>query len=703
MPHLYLGLAIHNHQPVGNFDFVFEQVYRQSYLPLIEALERHPAIRLSLHYSGCLLDWLFVHKPEFVDRLAALADRSQVELMTGGYYEPILPMIPDADKRGQIAKLSSLLKDRFGQQPTGLWLTERVWEPALPSVLALEGIDWTVVDDMHFRLVGIDEQQLRGYFLTEDQGLALKLYGSSKQLRYIIPWRPVEEVIAYLREQADETAGSILVMGDDGEKFGSWPGTYEHCWERRWVEHFFAAIEANSDWLSIIPIGDHARRFAALGPVYLPSASYDEMMEWSLPVDSSVELERLRHEANAQGRDDLARYLQGGFWRNFLRKYPEINAMHKRMLRTHQKVQSLEPSQRTAAQDRLWSGQCNCAYWHGVFGGLYLNHIRAATQSNLIAAEAEADHAPNSGTPRVTWQQADHDFDGQEEILIQTPTLSLLVHPSQGGMLSEWDLRPQRWNLLNVVSRRREAYHESLLHEEGEGAVESQSETRTIHDVFRRKEANLQRYLAVDAYRRGGFQEHFLPMGTAVDDFASSRYNELGDFVSSEFQVEVEQDAEALKVLLARDGSVSNQVGGQTFRLRKRLTVSSMSQSLRIDYELTNLSSQEVRCLFVSEWNLNLPHYDATIRVGEGSDESIMSLSALSFAARLRIEGGAGVSLQAEASEPVRVWRFPIETVSNSEGGLERSNQGVCLAFVVELALQEGESRTWRLRWDESG
>jgi alpha-amylase len=167
MKGICLGLVIHNHQPVGNYPFVFEQVYHDAYLPFLEALERHPGVRVSLHYSGSLLDWLRDNRPDFIPRVAALVGRGQVEIMTGGYYEPILPIIPDGDKLGQIAKLSQAVRQLFGQEPTGLWLAERVWEPHLPAPLARSGVRWTVVDDSHFRRLGMPESDLAGYFITE--------------------------------------------------------------------------------------------------------------------------------------------------------------------------------------------------------------------------------------------------------------------------------------------------------------------------------------------------------------------------------------------------------------------------------------------------------------------------------------------------------------------------------------------------------
>src|SRR4026208_855749 len=53
-----LALTIHNHQPVGNFGWVIAETYDQAYLPMLEALERHPGVRLALHYTGPPLAWL---------------------------------------------------------------------------------------------------------------------------------------------------------------------------------------------------------------------------------------------------------------------------------------------------------------------------------------------------------------------------------------------------------------------------------------------------------------------------------------------------------------------------------------------------------------------------------------------------------------------------------------------------------------------
>ncbi len=134
-PRISLALTIHNHQPVGNFGWVFAEVYEQAYLPMLEALERHPAVRLSLHYSGPLLDWLRAERPAFIARLATLVARDQVEILGGGYYEPVLASLPERDRIGQLRRMGDELESLFGRRPGGAWLAERVWEPDLPTSL----------------------------------------------------------------------------------------------------------------------------------------------------------------------------------------------------------------------------------------------------------------------------------------------------------------------------------------------------------------------------------------------------------------------------------------------------------------------------------------------------------------------------------------------------------------------------------------
>lgn len=681
-----LSLAIHNHQPVGNFAHVFEAAYKQAYLPMAEALQRHPRIRVALHYSGPLLDWLAQSHPDFFPRLRVLVARDQVEILTGGYDEPILAIIPDADKVGQIRKLTAYVQRRFGTRARGLWLAERVWEPHLPKLIAQAGIEYTIVDDTHFTAAGLSDPDLAGYFVTEEDGAVLKIFPSLKRLRYLIPWQPPEEVLGYLQaaQAAPGADTPVFLMGDDGEKFGLWPGTYALCWERGWIEKFFSAVEAASEWLTLLPPGEAAQR-PSEGRVYLPTASYDEMMEWVLPPDRAAEFSEITHRLADRG-DPAVRYLRGGFWRQFLVKYPEINTMHKRMLRVSRKVHAMRAGpRRTQAFQDLWAGQCNEPYWHGVFGGIYLPHIRRATFGHLIAAEALADRGRAAGT-----ELADLDADGAPEVELASPAMVIAVDPHDGGGVVEWQWRAARVNLTNVLSRRPEAYHRQL---QQRPAVESSaSGVETIHTTrVRVKEPGLERLLVYDRYRRASFLDHVLAPDVTVEAFARGEYQELGTFVTGAYEPTLTRARGGVAVALGGDGTVTVAGRPGMLRVEKQLTVSSAAPELTVSYRVRNAGSERLAARFGVEtvWAVTDPA--SPIRIDERSAPA-RELAVVAQARMVSLTDWGWPGAVSLRLPPGEVWLHPLETVSNSEAGFERIFQGVVCLCLWDVTLQPQES-----------
>jgi len=684
-----LSLAIHNHQPVGNFPHVFEAAYAQSYLPMLRALERHPKVRVAMHYTGPLLDWLDGAHPEFFPMLRALVERGQVELMTGGYYEPILAVIPERDRAGQIRKMTTYLQRRFGARPKGLWLAERVWEPHLARSIAASGVEYTIVDDAHFLAAGMRPQDLTGYFVTEEEGRTLKVFPSLHALRYLIPWKPVPDVIAFLREHVREPS-PVLLMGDDGEKFGLWPGTYAHCWEGGWIEAFFDALEAQGEWLSVAPPGEAAARPAG-GRVYLPTASYDEMEEWALPAETGAEYAEIRHRLEDRG-DPALRYLRGGFWRQFLVKYPEINTMHKKMLRVSEKVWALPAGRRRQrALDELWMGQCNCPYWHGVFGGTYLPHIRRANFAHLIASEALADET-REASPAVA--AADLDGDGAMEVELSTPSMVLSVDPGDGGGVVEWDWRRAGVNLVNVLSRRKEAYHGQLVAVRGEnrspeGAVE------TIHTTHVRvKEPGLDRLLVYDRYRRASFLDHLLPPGATLDGFAAGEF--APGFAGLPYAADLPKPRSAARVSLTREASLELDGSRSLVRIEKRFSAEGKTALLRVTYRVTNRGAGPLRALFGVETSWGITDPQSPVQV-DGTSRPAREPAVVDAAERVELTDYGWPAPVVLTFPRAAVWRFPLETVSNSEAGFERTFQGLTCVCLWTLALEPDAGREFVL------
>ena len=693
-------LCIHNHQPIGNFDGVFEEAYQKSYLPFVEVFERHPSVKWNLHCTGILWEWIEGRHPEYLEKVRTMVKRGQLELMSGGYYEPILSVIPDEDKVGQIRKLSDYLSDRFGVQASGMWCAERVWEPQLPRFLKRAGIGYTVLDDIHFLAAGLSDQDLFGYYKVEDQNDAVDVFPGSRDARFTIPFRPHQETFDLLRRAADSGPGGrqpLVAMADDGEKFGLWPDTYKHCYEDGWLDKFLTMLEKNASWIKSQTFAEYRAANRPLGKVYLPTSSYFEMSKWALPTPSAVDFDDMLGELDRRpdGGAGYKRFLKGGIWRNFIAKYPEANSMYKKMLWVSGKVHRAEEAPKKKAKpaapvrealDRLWAGQCNCSYWHGVFGGLYLPILRNAIYQNLIEAEKALDRAANGHQQALKVSVTDYDSDGQDEVIVETASQNLYLAPAQGGMLFEWDFKPAALNIGNVLTRRPEPYHRKLKAAEQKAKNPHASSNESIKDVAGVKEKGLDQFLTYDWYRRASLLDHFLHPSTTEDSFRKCQYGEQGDFVLEPYAHEVREDRKAAEIVLHREGRVW--VGDQhrLVRVEKRIGVAPSGSKdraeLRVSYRLSNPEDRPVLDLWFA------PEFNFSFSVPE-PDQDRPRDRAKSWE---RADRYLHWKLKAGFSEPSDFWVFPLETVSNSEGGFERTFQGVVFLPHWRLSLGAGES-----------
>ncbi|HWP82662.1 MAG TPA: alpha-amylase/4-alpha-glucanotransferase domain-containing protein [Bacteroidota bacterium] len=677
MKNINLALGIHNHQPIGNFDSVFEHAYEHAYRPFIDLLEQFPHVKVAQHYTGILLEWLVQHRPDLLKRIAALVKRGQVEIMGGAYYEAILSIIPDNDKHGQLMKLTRATKKHFGARPTGMWLAERVWEQHLARFIADADLHYIVIDDTHFKYAGFAEEELLGHYVTEEQGRKISIFPISKMLRYTIPFQPVEKTIDYLRSVATEDGKNLVVFADDGEKFGVWPNTYKHVYLDGWLREFFQALTDNREWIHLVHFKDAIKTFAPLGRTYLPNASYAEMMHWALPAHHFTLYEEFEHLLKNQGLlEKYESFFKGGFWRNFLAKYPETNQMHKKMMRVSmraRKVQEKHKGKRIAKTfEKIWAAQCNDPYWHGVFGGLYLPNLRYPIYKNLIAAETELDRMEN--LKRIRTEATDFDCDGKEEIIVESPLLNCYFKPDLGGAIYELDFKSISFNLIDIVSRREEGYHGKLKH----AVSPSSQQVISIHDVVLMKEEGLQTHVNYDWYRHGTLIDHFFGDQTTLDDLWKCKYREIGDFVNQPYHVRVKKKQKQTIVELSRDGGLWESDSCHRIRVQKSITFDQSTSDLDIEYRLTNLEQQSREVWFGVEFNVGL-------QAGDAPDRYYFSQNSRIDDPRLRSRGELpnlsmlglkdewlGLEVRIVTESPTTFWRFPIETVSLSEAGFER-------------------------------
>jgi alpha-amylase/alpha-mannosidase (GH57 family) len=474
--------GLHLHQPVGNFDAVFKSHTDDVYLPFLERLSERGLLPVTLHVSGPLLQWLEEHDHGFLDLVGRLAADGQVELLLSGLYEPVLPALSRAVRVEQILWMKEWVERRFGVEANGLWLTERVWEPDLVEDLVAAEVRYAFVDDRHFQVAGFNEHQLHRPHITESGGRQLALLPIDEKLRYLVPFRPPAEIESYFRalRAADQP---LAILADDGEKFGGWPGTAEWVWESGWLAEFLDTMDRliEDEIVEMVTAGEAVDSVPMLGPSYLPSASYREMETWSLPTSAAIDLEELEGTVGLDANARASRFIRGGHWRNFFAIYPESSRMHR-------KAQLLSDLCRTrdagdAVRHAIGRAQCNDAYWHGVFGGLYLRHLREAIWANLAMAEEAL-----RGGEQLSVELSDVDGDGHPEFWIHSGSFSAALSPHRGGALVEYTDFATRRNYADVLTRRWESYHRSVpsggaADAPGPSEKEPRSGMPSIHDL----------------------------------------------------------------------------------------------------------------------------------------------------------------------------------------------------------------------------
>jgi hypothetical protein len=433
----------------------------------------------------------------------------------------------------------------------------------------------------------------------------------------------------------------VAILGDDGEKFGLWPGTKKWVYEEGWLRTFLEFLE--NEGIRTLTYSEFLDESSPAGKVYLPPASYEEMMDWVLEPEDYENFKKLKETSPKE----VKRFLRGGYFKEFFLKYPEANHLHKRMLLVSREV-SQNPSEK--AQRELYRGQCNDAYWHGIFGGLYLPHLRESAYYHLLEAE-------KSLPLRRDWTELDYDFDGKKEVFYRGEDFNLWVKPAFGGAVAELDYKPISRNLSDVLSRRKESYHSHKEEERGEG--------KSIHELAKEIPSQAKDFLKYDWYPRLSLLDHFLHPDTQEKDFMRIDYGEQGDFVNQAYNYSLMEN----RLNLTKQGGIW--IGGERLPVVVRKKISPEKDRIRFCYEIENLAGKEITLAFGSEWNLYLISGELEIRDG-----------------RAVLLGG---QISWEPISPDEFWHFPLETLSQSEEGYDIIQQGMCLLPLWKFNLSKKE------------
>ena len=603
-----------NTVPSGESEILFEDVYQKAFKPFLTTIYNHPEIKPTLFYAGTLLEWLEKKHPEFHTVLSEMMSRKNIEILGGGFWDPMLPLVPAPDRVGQIEVMTTYLRKKFGKRSRGSWITSQVWEAHLASSLRASGMDYVFLSERAFPAVPSFRPD--SPVIAEDQGKTVVIFPVMDSLAERFLKVPPEHILESLKHlTASEDREVVVSLIIDGRKLGA-EGNHSACYEEKWLERFFEAVYRARGWLECVHPGRYIRSVHfSRDKMYVPGPTYTSLMSWSRPENPDP-----LESSNSR---------PSPFYREFLTKYRESGLLYAKMMHIEVLTNQLrgDKYRKRNAKEELWRGQEHYAYWHGPTGGIYNSRLRHAAYSALIEAEKAT---REKGIFKAALSSVDFDMDGEKEFLYNGLNYNAYVH-SVGASLFELDYLPVSRNYLATFSRYPEEYHPPATREQG-----------------------------YDKYSRHAFLDHVLHPDDGPESFERSLSRSRSPFPGKRYEV-IETVRDQPRVTLSCRGPVNS--GGDVLEIRK--TYRFRRSNLEVDYLLTNLTPKTLNFLWGTELNLALSE-DADKRSvsintefpenqesdRHGKDENVESFTVL--------DEERDVMMTFTLSEPAELWSFPI-------------------------------------------
>ncbi|MDR0315676.1 MAG: DUF1926 domain-containing protein, partial [Treponema sp.] len=409
-----LILGSHVHIPFGATEQDFENAYTNILKPFISNLNKYPKIQAALHYSGVLLHWVERSHPELLMSIEEMVSRRQAEVLGGGFYEPMLPLISLQDKIGQIEFFTTYLRRHFGKRPQGCWIPALAWEQNLVSPMSACGMSYTFLGEKQFTEAGMTDNDLFFPCLCEDQGKLIAVFPLSQSIDAALAEKNISTILEDMKNRL--TGEQETVISIFPEKLRSDPvESPDYTWNR-----FFEELSLCESFVESVIPGKLLKSLNGLKKASFPD---------SLGSGGTVSTPR-----------------------RFLIEHPEANGIYAKMIFTNLLVNQLrgDKSRKLSAREELWKAQsCGLFYSLGK-QGLYRHSLRNAAYSALLNAEKITREKSKFAPSLVPF---DFNFDGADEYLFQDARINCYVQ-STGGGIFEMDYLPKAWNYLDTCDGR---------------------------------------------------------------------------------------------------------------------------------------------------------------------------------------------------------------------------------------------------------
>ncbi len=150
---MYWANFMHMYQPPTQKPYWVKRVADESYRPVFHGLLEHPSIKATININAVLVELLDQNGyQDVIADIRALLERGQIELTGSAKYHALLPFLPPTEIARQIRLNNESHRKYFGEayRPRGFFPPEMAFSPELAAIIADEGYEWIIVDELSF-------------------------------------------------------------------------------------------------------------------------------------------------------------------------------------------------------------------------------------------------------------------------------------------------------------------------------------------------------------------------------------------------------------------------------------------------------------------------------------------------------------------------------------------------------------------------
>lgn len=391
-------LLLYSQKPLGTHKEDLEYSLTHCYKPLLTYLYSRDEIKFSLYFSIAIFEWLEDTYPEINMLIHDMVKRKQLEIIAGGYYDPIFTLLSSKDRSQQLEMSVTYLRKRFGKRPKTAWITDQVWSTSLISTLHGCGI--------HSVLINSGSRGVTP-FTVQDLGKMVHIFplqsahGGDFLQKLLMP--DFEGDVSSISINLDQMISEQL-LNEQLLLIGKFTELFQEFTRDLRLNHSSAYVEGNPE----MPL-DH-----------LPSGCY-------------------RNSRLPAGVED---------YQGFIYRYPEMKMLYGKLCYS-QKLSSTikrEKSLKKIVQNEILKSESYGAFSYDEWGGIYHNYLRKENYRHLIEAEKSA---RERGIFSSSLAPYDFDFDRMDEYIYRGKNITAVID-QKGGTLSEFDYLVTSWNYLDT-------------------------------------------------------------------------------------------------------------------------------------------------------------------------------------------------------------------------------------------------------------